>query len=380
MRKKNHLCPFCLREFDRVPFLCMNRKCSFCKERRFLYTKFGLFKTANNVKCPYCGDASYHAVCPNCLRPYSKNEPKFIVPILGNLCSGKSTYCGVLIHEMINRIAPSFNGSFEGVGDSYLRYECYYKNLYSGMSVMSTPPVRNGINLPMVFDYKRRVKRKNSFDISTTAIYDFTLENMMLTYEELDEELDFESELFANASGLILVIDPLSFKRIVDFVKTKTNINRNIACGVYKGEDDNVFEMICNISTKMRKTAKIEEYKKIQIPVAVVISKYDIFEDLVPEGSILRKKSPHCKEGKIDDIDIRSVHEEVAALLNEWNHRLAKEIELLLETNFKTHSYFAVSSLGTGNSSKECGIFEIPHLHRIEDPMLWLMKENMIIK
>ena len=122
------------------------------------------------------------------------------------------------------------------------------------------------------------------------------------------------------------------------------------------------------------------QYKKIQIPAAIVISKYDIFEDLVPEASTLRKESPHCKERKINDIDIRSVHAEVAALLNEWDHGLSEQIELLLETNFKTHSYFAVSSLGIGNSSKEGGTFEFPYPHRIEDPILWLMKENMIIK
>ncbi len=379
MRKIKHLCPFCFHKFDKTLFLCLNKRCIEKKGKHLQYPKSQLFNTSNNIKCTECGQLLHTLVCPNCLRPYSKNEPKFIVPILGNLCSGKSTYYGVLIHKMINRIAHSFNGSFEGVDDSYLRYKCDYESaLYNGMQVMSTLPVRYAVNLPMVFDYIRRGSgiRKNSFNVSTTVIYDFTLDNMMLT----DEELDFENKLFANASGLILVIDPLSFNSVVDFVKAKTNINRNIAYKVYEGGYDNVSKMIHNISQRIRKTFKIEKYKKIQIPAAVVISKYDIFEDLVPEASTLRKESPHCKERKINDIDIRSVHAEVAALLNGWDHGLSEQIELLLETNFKTHSYFAVSSLGIGNSPKEGGTFEFPYPHRIEDPILWLMKENMIIK
>lgn len=370
MSKKKNLCPFCLCEFEKTPYLCLNKNCKGKKEKNFLYPKIRLFNAPNNAKCPKCGNVSYNSVCPNCLRPYSENKAKFIVPILGNRGAGKSTYYGVMIHEMLKKIAPSFNGSFEGFYDSLSRYQWIYQDyLYKGVPVNSFYFPNEHIVFPMVFDYKWR-ERKKFFNIQT-VIYDYS-EGVML----INEDLNQFDVLFSNVSGILFVIDPLSFKSVVDQVELQTNLNRYIADNYGDGELY-ISKILSNVTKIIRKANKTEEYKKIDIPLAVVLLKYDIFDNLIPEYCTVKLPSPHCKSGRFDDNDRRAVNDEIASLLDGWG---GSSFTSQLENNYKIYSYFAVSSLGIGNSPKNNGTFEIPHPHRIEDPILWLMKENRIIK
>lgn len=50
-----------------------------------------------------------------------------------------------------------------------------------------------------------------------------------------------------------------------------------------------------------------------------------------------------------------------------------------LSMNYSNYSYFGVSSLGMKNSPDKNGVFSTPRPHRVEDPVLWILKENKII-
>ena len=71
------------------------------------------------------------------------------------------------------------------------------------------------------------------------------------------------------------------------------------------------------------------------------------------------------------------MNSEIQALLHEWN---ATAFMSQLETNYSNYSYFAVSALGLNNNPSLDGKIERPRPHRIEDPVLWILKENGVIK
>ena len=51
-----------------------------------------------------------------------------------------------------------------------------------------------------------------------------------------------------------------------------------------------------------------------------------------------------------------------------------------VDVNYTNHAYFAVSALGMDNNPKENRKIDRPRPHRIEDPLLWILKENGVIK
>ena len=271
---------------------------------------------------------------------------------------------------MIKRIAPSYKGSFEGIGDSYQRYiRDYLYYLYNGFPVCATYPInyRKGYNT-MVFNYKWSYRNRAYFKRPFVIHDGLSLENTLVTWDELKDIEYFYNRLFSNASGILLIIDPLSFMKALDKVELKTGLDRSIV-----GNCDDILSVF---TEGIRKAINSERYKKIEIPIAVVLSKYDIFDSLVPEDYIVKLPSPHCKLSGFDDNDRRTVNDEIASLLDSWG---ARSFTSQLENNYKTYSYFAVSALGLDNNPSSRR-FDIPHPHRIEDPILWLMKENGIIK
>ena len=64
-------------------------------------------------------------------------------------------------------------------------------------------------------------------------------------------------------------------------------------------------------------------------------------------------------------------------MLQIWN---AGAFTSQLETNYTTYSYFTVSALGLNNNPTENGKIQRPRPHRIEDPLLWLLYKNGVIK
>ena len=87
--------------------------------------------------------------------------------------------------------------------------------------------------------------------------------------------------------------------------------------------------------------------------------------------------SPHCSEKCFDMSDWHNVDSEIRSLLTEWG---AESFVSQVDVNYTDYSYFAVSALGLNNNPKEDRRIERPRPHRIEDPLLWILKENGVIK
>ena len=121
----------------------------------------------------------------------------------------------------------------------------------------------------------------------------------------------------------------------------------------------------------------MESTKKISIPVAAVFSKFDVIVSLVPQGNIILDQSPHCNEGVFVMADWHNVNSEIQSLLKTWG---ATAFTQQLEINYTNFSYFAVSALGLDNSPRTDRHIDRPRPHRIEDALLWILKENGVIQ
>jgi formylglycine-generating enzyme required for sulfatase activity len=71
--------------------------------------------------------------------------------------------------------------------------------------------------------------------------------------------------------------------------------------------------------------------------------------------------------------DCNNVNNEIQSLLKNWG---ADAFITELNVNYSHYAYFAVSALGLHNNPKADRTIDRPRPHRIEDPLLWIMKEN----
>ncbi len=360
--KGNYVCPYCFESFDKYMFQCLNKRCNGKGERVFAASQ------GKQAECSECKAISYTKVCPNChkhLPDSTLNGENCIISIVGSRASGKSHFVGVLIHEMIRRIAPEYNkGSFEGFDDSFLRYQKVFEDkIYSGYQLELSKTAMNNkdVSLPYIFNYKFRT-RHNEIKCYTFVFFDTAGEDL----HDLSNMSTVNKYIY-KSSGIIFLLDPMSIPGVVDKLD-KDWVSR--ASGGLQEHDGIADSIISNVSRLIRNAKGMKEEQKIDIPVAAVFSKYDAFEQLVPEDATVRRTSPHCKKGMFDDADRKAVDSEIASLLDSWG---ARSFTSQLENNYKTYSYFAVSALGLDNNPSSHR-FDKPHPHRIEDPLLWLMK------
>ena len=75
--------------------------------------------------------------------------------------------------------------------------------------------------------------------------------------------------------------------------------------------------------------------------------------------------------------DWHNVNGEIQSLLITWG---ANAFVSQLEINYTNYSYFATSSLGLGNSPRSDSHIDRLRPHRIEDALLWILKENGVIE
>ena len=364
---EKYVCPYCFERFDRYMFQCTNNKCTQKGDKIFTASN------SNSAVCTTCKQITYKKVCPFCKNELPESTLKHsdcIISIVGSRASGKSHFVGVLIHEMIKRIAPQINhGSFEGFSDSYQRYVANFQNeIYQGQALPLSQKaiVNKKVSEPYIFKYSfRDRKNKKENKVYTFVFFDTAGEDLME-----DDNMSTVNKYIYESSGIIFLLDPMNMPGLVQKIHDPDNTIINGSSGGVTEYDGAAYDIITRVSKLIRNHKKLSENKKIDIPVAAVFSKYDSFDALVPEGSNVKLPSPHCELGRFDDNDRRAVNDEIASLLDGWG---ATSFTSQLENNYKTYSYFAVSSLGLYNIPHK-GRFDIPHPHRIEDPLLWLMK------
>jgi hypothetical protein len=242
--------------------------------------------------------------------------------------------------------------------------------------------VDNGAFRPLIFSLKKRpsgflekflaaIKRKDTnsytFVFFDTAGEDLNDEDTMSTV----------NKYIYNSSGIIILLDPLKIPAIRHQVDERTaKASSSVNLGLAEGADD----IMTRVSSLIRHASKMKSDQKIDIPVAAVFSKFDMLvqdENIIPSDLTICGSSPHCAKGVFDMTDAHNVNAEVQSLLTEWGEEsFIRQIDM----NYSNFSFFAVSALGLGNAPDASGAISRPNPHRIEDPLLWILKENKVVK
>lgn len=398
--KTTFICPYCFEKhkLSEVQFRCTNKRCNDYDDvemttyengnlkmplkgkRTFTVPTKNAFSVAQSGKCPDCGNTTYKRVCPSChneLPESSLTGKDMIISVVGSRATGKSHFVGVIIKELRDRISVSFGGSLEGFSDSYQRWEKYFSNtLYNNgeklpLTKGNLQNADKGAYRPLIF--KLKLKHKTLFKEN---IESFTFVFFDTAGEDLNDEdtMSTVNKYICKSAGIIFLLDPMQIPAVVNQLD-ESIVKR--AAGIDWRQAAKADDIMTRVSNLIRNDKKMSDTQKIDIPVAAVFSKFDAIEAIVPQDCTVHNPSPHCSEKRFDLSDWHNVNSEIVALLHEWN---AEAFISQLETNYRTYSYFAASALGLNNNPTSDGHIERPRPHRIEDPVLWILKENGVIK
>lgn len=401
-REKAFLCPYCFNtgQIGKVEFRCSNKLCKDVPDLPMtkyengdssipLVGKF-TFKPTEAVRgkkfipraatCPECHQTTHKIICTSChnLLPESVLLGEdMIISIVGSRDTGKSHFVGVIVNELIERIAPAFGGSFEGFDDTMERYEqSFGRKLYVDLQKLdltqsSLQNVNNGAYRPLIFSLKLQVKKglKETINRYTLVFFDTAGEDL----EDADT-MSTVNKYICKSAGIIFLLDPMKIPAVAtqldeDVIKRASSVNWQRA----RRSDD----ILVRVSNLIRNDRSLKSSDKIDVPVAVVFSKFDAIEPIIPQGCAILTNSPHCKEKAFVLSDWHNVNSEVQGLLRTWG---AESFLSQLEVNYTNYSCFAVSSLGLNNNPTSDMKINRPRPHRIEDPLLWILMKLKVIR
>ncbi len=393
--KTTFICPYCFTKtkLSEVKFRCTNKRCGDVNDmemtmyeqgdlnmpkqgkRTFTVKSKNPMKVPASAQCPDCSNKTHKHICPHChnILPESSITGKdMIISIVGSRGTGKSHFVGVIIKELRDRIAVAFGGSLEGFDDSLQRWqENFGERLYNTNEKLDlTQSSLTGSNRPMIFKLKlpKKTFLKTDIDCFTFVFFD-------TAGEDLNEEdkMTTETKYIANSAGIIILLDPMQIQSVAN--QLDENVVKRASAIDAKSVSD-ADQIMTRVSNLIRNNLNMPENKKIDIPVAAVFSKYDAIVDIVPEGFVVTDASPHCVEKKFNEGDWHNVNTSIKGLLDKWGET---SFTASLENNYSSYSFFAASALGLENNPTIDGRIQKPRPHRIEDPLLWLLKENKVI-
>lgn len=411
MEKKNeisskpYICPFCFSSIDltKIHYQCTNPACTqiFLKNlvgtevQKFksrkageeidpeysmymgkdptgsdpVTTKHHIVRNASGI-CDVCNRSAYKRLCPVChnpIPPGAEEEGSTVFVVLGPKGVGKSHYIAVLIDQLKKSFSSEFGATMSEADDrTALKYrDTYYKRLYEEKRklapTLSYEDSREARE-PMI--YYLRFVDDNHPRVYTLAFFDTAGEDMDSTGRMMGVNLN---SFISRASGIVFLVDPLQ----IPYINARIKMDNKPAAG------PDVSVMLGNIAKIIRTNNKIKLKDPITIPLAICLTKCDVLlknAENEEEAKVLfgLNSSVHIdrEKGKYDRINFEQIDVEI----EEYMRRAVGNGFTQTAKEFKDHSYFAVSALGsnpTGNILTR-GVSPM----RVEDPFIWLLNNG----
>ncbi|MDR1639300.1 MAG: hypothetical protein LBT59_06360 [Clostridiales bacterium] len=370
------LCPFCFYEFPEGELLyhCLDCgadiKASDLK-RSEIAKKAIVCRTpachARNVyikHCPYCNNELPEAL-------FDTHNLSF--SLIGSSGSGKTNYITVLLNEQSKRsqklrihLNPITHETKETFSSN--RESIYTKKL----PLSATSPGSERPSIWIIGNGNRNLKYLlNIFDGAGETHNDL-----------LSETARRDSRYIEHSKAVIFVIDPLRFTGLRELANN-IDPDKSSRSSAFATEEENSAFIIGNTANLLRRGLKIDTNKKIDMNIAIVISKIDLFLEACFQGKTLFNESPHARNGCFTQQDCDEVDRELTDWLSDNGE---DEFINALEQNF----YFRKSAF----KRKKCYLFGISafggapladgtlpevHPHRVMDPLLWLLAQQDFI-
>ncbi|WP_405731282.1 hypothetical protein OG607_33180 [Streptomyces sp. NBC_01537] len=327
----------------------------------------GLRSGRGRAPCPACGVETPVRVCRNCHSDLPSDycdQDSRIIALIGPKAAGKSTYVTVLAHELRNRVGREFSAALSAMGTTtQTRYRDLEDSLYHRLELPgATQPAAMRFNDPLLF--RLSVPRRPAAGLSGgsrhTALVFFDAAGEDLANAEA---MDRYTAYLAAADGVILLVDPLQLRVVREQLTEKD--------GQLPGIEAAPEQIAADLAAQLRGRRRGEGKGKVTTPLAVAVTKCDVLRSWLPVGSPLLRPASHTG-GLLDGTDRTAVHEEVRALLDEWDGGL---LYRQLERDFAEFSLFGLSALGAAPPADAPS--DVPRAGpqplRVEDPLLWLL-------
>lgn len=307
--------------------------------------------------------------CPVCHKPVHKVIGKnIIISVIGARDSGKSHYIGVLMHELMNRLAVQFEWIVIPEENTLRIYRAKYEKMYTTNQILNlTSKNFEGYFEPYIFYITDKNGKTFTITIFDTAGEDF----------ESDDLMENSAKHAFHASGIVFLVDPLKILNVYtrlsqETVKYSSSVSPN---RVFKND-----AILSILSTGLRHHYKIKDNEKISVPIAVLTPKLDIISSDFPAYCACLFQSIHSKKQGFVTAENRRINTEIRKWMAGLEDGSVNSFMSQLKLNYKNYSYFAASALGMKNAPDQNGLFGVPRPHRVEDPLLWILKEKRIIQ
>lgn len=383
------ICPYCFERYPahQVAFRCINPNASRCalEEDKPLgeYQRLAApprlppvfsprsswLRQAYEATCA-CGMRTTKTVCPHChneLPSQFGSTDSYTIALIGAKEAGKSHYIAVLINELTNRVGQNFNASLNALDEQTIqRYKQDFRRyIYEKREVIpATLSARALMNVRYPLVYRLSLERLKSvfkrLRVSTLVFFDTAGED--LTHLDL---MSTETKYLANSHGIIFLLDPLQIRAVRDQLKTTTAL---------PSENTDPQEIIGRVAQLIRQSHGLNQSEKIKTPVALAFSKVDEMHDLFETGSPVHQAANH--DGYFNTADAQQVNDSMRAHVAQW---VGPGLDLFLQHNFETFSYFGVSALGAPPDPQgrlPMGVAPF----RVEDPLLWILHKLKIVR
>ena len=386
---QKEICPYCFEYFyiKDTPFRCSSPPSRCASEADKVYETTwqdsrpmgkvlepaGKFRDrfSQSIRCKACGHQSYKRICPHCHMELPRTTGQFknyIFAVIGAKDSGKSHYIAVLIDQIKRRIGPNMGLLLSAENDFTInRYaNDFYAPIFKDGKVIDTTrsaTIDRSVQRPMVYSIrltgdglcqKNKIKKYMTLVFFDTAGEDLNDEDTMSTV----------NKYIYRSDGIILLIDPLQLLSVRNLLPKGTPLP-----DIWTETSD-----ILNRSTRLiEKGRNLKPTDKVKIPLAVAFSKFDAVLPLIDPQFQLHASANH--DTGFDNDDFEAINSEMLSLLDRWN---GQDIIHLAQTRYTKFGFFGLSALGCNPHDTS----RIPSVlpGRVEDPFLWLLANNGIIK
>jgi len=335
-------------DYDEIP---LTHRCEIGRQ-----DKYGRVVSMSELCCPVCRKPVYKVVGEN-----------VIISIIGSRDSGKSHYIGVLIHELMNKLAAQFEWVVVPEENTLRLYEANFQRIYTANQTLNlTSKNYDGYYDPYIFYITDKKGKTFTLTIFDTAGEDF----------ESDDLMENSAKHAFHASGIIFLIDPLKILNVY------TALSQNVVANSSSVNANRVFQndtILSILSGSLRHHYNIRGTKKISTPLGVVVPKLDVIAPDFPPHYASLFQSGHAKKQGFITAENRRVNTEIHKWLIGLNDGAINSFIAQLDMNYSNYSYFGVSALGMNNSPDKNGVFSMPKPHRLEDPILWILREKRCI-
>ena len=365
---KKFICPYC---FEKHTINTCNVKCSYStrESKATCYKNIekdvnGYIPKKNIASCLNCQHARKMFFCPTTGREIPAEcflGDVMPIALIGAKGSGKSNYLAVLFSEIRKKMGISYNCDFNiaTTPETLDTYQYVYEEplFHLNRTVEATD---NCNFIPPLICSMRFLKRKKN---AVLTFYDTSGSNLCS-----EERIAVMNRYIACSAGIIFMIDPLQITDIREKLDGKIKLPPKTA---------DVSELLGNVVKIIRNVNNMKPNQKIDIPIAIAITKLDVLErfGIIGLDNCLARESAHVSRGAYVLSENDSTRRELEAILD---HCIDDEMLTILQ-NFKRCEIFGLSALGSTPDEWNKLTGRV-NPRRVLDPFLWILSEKGLIK